>query len=101
MPALPPIADSRFLADAALMKPIELPNNPAGQWGLGNPAVGYVVYKESGVPVKLDLSTITGSFTVMSINPKTGEVSKPVQTVKGGKAIDLMKLPGVVWIKRK
>lgn len=101
MPNLPAISDPRFLTDAALMKAIDLPEHLAGQWVMGNPAVGYVLYQESPASTKLDLTNATGSFTIMTINSKTGEVSKPIQTVKAGGVVALKELSGVIWAKRK
>ncbi|WP_461111819.1 DUF6298 domain-containing protein [Spirosoma jeollabukense] len=103
MPNIPAVADPQFLADATQMQPLELPHTPASQWAMGNDKTGYVLYSESATPVQLDLTKATGSFSVNYINPKTGDVVKSKEIVKGGSMVSLKKQSegaDVIWVKK-
>lgn len=99
--SIPPIADTQFLKDVSIMKPIvSLATN---QWILGNGKIGFVIYKESFETVKLDLTQINGTFSVSFINPKTGEVSTSNEKIKGGEIVEVKNQIGgntVVWLQK-
>ncbi|GAB3325120.1 DUF6298 domain-containing protein [Larkinella ripae] len=103
IPNLPVVTDPQFLADAAKMQPVELPHTPASQWALGNDKSGYILYNDAANPVSLDLTKATGSFLVSSIHPKTGQVLKAREVVKGGTVVSLKKQwegAEVIWVKK-
>jgi len=103
MPNVPTIADPRFMADAGQMQPLELPQKPANQWALGNDKTGYIIYSESAAPVQLDLTKATGTFQVSFVNPKTGQVTKSNEIVKGGGVVTLKSQSTgaeVIWVKK-
>lgn len=102
---IPAIADVRFLADAADMRPVNLPGGVAGQWALGNKEKGYIIYVDKPGPVKLDLGE--GTFRVRRIHPADGSIEKEVEKIKGGKEVTIAGLEHgtgpehgalVVWI---
>ncbi|GAB3955066.1 DUF6298 domain-containing protein [Spirosoma harenae] len=103
MPNVPPVADPQFMADATQMKPIDLSQMPAGQCLIGNDKIGYILYNESTNPAQLDLTKATGSFSVSYVNPKTGQISKLKDFVKGGNVVSLRKQGEgneVIWVKK-
>ena len=103
MPNIPVVTDPQFLADATQMQPLELPQTPANQWAMGNEKKGYILYSESTTPIQLDLTKATGSFSVNYINPKTGDVVKSKEIVKGGSMVSLKKQAEgaeVIWVKK-
>ncbi|GAB3996953.1 DUF6298 domain-containing protein [Spirosoma daeguense] len=103
MPNVPSISDPQFLADMAQMQPFELSQKPANQWAMGSEKTGYVLYNESPNPTELDLSKSVGSFTVSYINPKTGQISKSKEVLKGGSVVNLKKQGDgaeVIWVKK-
>jgi hypothetical protein len=101
---IPVISDPQFLKDASTMHVIGLPDNPTDQWALGSQNNGYIVYCDSGNPVKLDLKNASNDFRVRYIDPKDGRLLKGEETVKGGKIIEL-KAPQsgalIFWIMKK
>ncbi|GAA4496713.1 DUF6298 domain-containing protein [Hymenobacter ginsengisoli] len=100
--SVPRVADALFAAAVAGMLPTELPGKPAGQWALSNGKTSLLVYRESAAP--LDLSGLSGTFTVQRINPKTGALAATKETVKGGQTATLAKQGDeteVLWLERK
>ena len=99
--ALPTIKDPGFLADAAGMKPIDLPAKPEGQWVLANSGKAYIIYNSSSEAVKLDLSNSNKRFKVRWINPEDGTFLTKEEKIKGGKVVEL-KNPhsgaAVLWV---
>jgi hypothetical protein len=63
-----------------------------------NPGELYLVYLPTGGEAKLDLRSVTGSFSVRWFNPRTGGalMAGPVATVQGGGAVSLGLPPGDV-----
>ncbi|WP_338875294.1 DUF6298 domain-containing protein [Spirosoma sp. SC4-14] len=103
MPNVPPVADPQFLADAAQMQPVELAKKQTNQWALGSEKAGYIVYTEANTSVELDLTKSAGSFSVSYINPKTGQITKSKDVVKGGSVVNLKKQTEgaeVIWVKK-
>ena len=103
LPNVPAITDSQFLADAAQMQAFDLPQTPASQWAMGNEKTGYILYNESANPIALDLSKVSGSFSVCYVNPKTGQVIKSKDVVKGGGMVSLKKHiedAEVIWVRK-
>ncbi|GAB3917508.1 DUF6298 domain-containing protein [Larkinella terrae] len=103
LPNIPPVSDPQLLADAAHMKPLDLPQTPENHWAMGDEKTGYLLYSESTNAVSLDLTKVTGLFSVSYVNPKTGQVAKSKETLKGGSVVSL-KNPtegaGIIWVKR-
>ncbi|GAB4021407.1 DUF6298 domain-containing protein [Spirosoma migulaei] len=103
MPSIPAVRDPQFLADAGQMQPLDLPQKPTRQWAMGDEKTGYIIYSESTAPVQLDLSKVTGSYSVSYVNPKTGQITKSNEVVKGGNVVSLDKQPEsteVIWVKK-
>ncbi len=103
MPNVSPVTDPQFLADATLMHPLELTQKPANQWALGDEKTGYILYNESTNAVELDLTKSVGSFSIYYVNPKTGQITKSMDVVKGGGMVSLKKQTEgleVIWIKK-
>ncbi|GAB4018692.1 DUF6298 domain-containing protein [Spirosoma koreense] len=103
MPNVPAVSDPEFLADATQMQPLELPQKPASQWALGNDKIGYIVYSEATNPVQLDLTKAAGSFSVQYVDPKTGQITKSKEGIKGGSLVSLKKQSDgeeVIWVKK-
>jgi hypothetical protein len=101
---LPAISHSRFLADASTMLPVTLPGQTVGQYILGNPETGFIVYNDSPSEVKVDLTNVKGSFKTRYINPRTGQISKEEVSVKSGGVANLKASEAgysVVWLSRK
>jgi len=70
---------------------------------MANPEKGYLIYNEGQNAVKLDLSQQKATFKVSYINPKTGEISKQEDKVKGGKTIQLNNKSSettVIWLRK-
>ena len=59
---VPAVADPKFAIDASAMKAIELNGKPQGQFALGNPEKGYIVYSASADAIHLNLAT--GNYLV-------------------------------------
>lgn len=93
MPDLPETTDKRLLAAIPKMQPWP---EAGGQnrWVLREPGRQYLVYGSD--KSELDLSAESGSFQLYQVNPRTGRVTTPAQTVRAGTAIALP--PGVVWL---
>jgi hypothetical protein len=98
---IPVIRDPRFLADAAVMLPVDLPGNPDRQWALGSKEKGLIIYSDKPGPVKADLSAMNGTFRVYRIHPADGTMEKEALKIKGGKIVEMAgpdKGPVVLWI---
>ncbi|MEQ7799710.1 DUF6298 domain-containing protein [Pedobacter sp. ASV1-7] len=81
----------QVLLNGATLKPVELSGKPKGQYALVNPGQSYVLYNSSTAALKLDLTRLSGNYTVKRINPGTGVVVKE-EKIKGGSAIEFNKL---------
>jgi len=97
---LPVIKDKSFLQEASAMSALtEL--NTEKQYVLGNPEKGYIIYTEDG-DLNLNINN-NNKYTLLWINPKTGEVINTKQVIKGNEEIKITtpdKSAGVVWIKK-
>ncbi|MBD2705149.1 pectate lyase [Spirosoma sp. BT702] len=103
MPNVPSLTDPQFLAEAAKMHPLDLPQTPANQWALGDEKTGYILYNESSNAVQLDLTKAAGTFTIYFVNPKTGQITKSNDVAKGGSVVSLKKQSEgaeVIWLKK-
>ncbi|WP_114782518.1 DUF6298 domain-containing protein [Botryobacter ruber] len=92
-----------LLADAATMKPADLPGKPEGQWALQNGGKGYIVYSASGKPVQLDLSGNSGNYKVQWFDAETGKLLDKAERVKAGKVLQLQSPKAgaaVVWVTK-
>ncbi|MNL09397.1 hypothetical protein D3C87_1301570 [compost metagenome] len=83
--------DQSLLSAAASMKPFALPGKPAGQYCLANAGKSYLFYNASSTPVKLDLSTATGTYTVKHLNTRSGALLKE-EKIKAGSIIEFNKV---------
>ncbi|HEY4061068.1 MAG TPA: DUF6298 domain-containing protein [Puia sp.] len=103
---IPFIKDSRMLADAAGMQPVDLPGNPHGQWALANKngdRKGYIIYCDNAGPVQVDLGGMSGSFSVHRINPRDGAMDAAILKIRGGQIATIPaggKGPVVFWITK-
>ena len=96
---LPKLSNKNFLKDASSMQ-IMKSLNADGQYVLGNPAKGYIVYTENK-SIKLDLSGTKNKYDAYWVNTKTGEIQKNKQQVKGGTIIELDSQNAVLWLVKK
>lgn len=102
MPALPAIAAPGFLEDASKMQLMEIAGKPAGQWMLGNKAVGLIIYSTAANAIRPDLSGFNGKLRATWLNPADGSVIKE-ENIEGGKTAE-MESPRhgsvVLWISK-
>ncbi|MDR2937805.1 MAG: DUF6298 domain-containing protein [Prevotellaceae bacterium] len=93
------VRNKEFLTAATGMQPTQEGANLV----LSNAAGERIVYAANGA-VSLDLTALSGKYTAQWINPKSGELYKKPQAVKGGSKVDL-KSPeagvSVLWLKKK
>jgi hypothetical protein len=99
----PKIDDPKFMSDATIMKPIELLGKPLGQWALGDPEKGYIVYNTSLKPVLLTIAK-TMVYDIKWIDPKDGHVIRQDKNINADQ-FDLVKPPQpgpvIMWASRK
>ncbi|MBQ9477546.1 MAG: pectate lyase [Bacteroidales bacterium] len=88
MVSLPQIADKAFYTKVLEMAPMEAVTVDGAQWGMGKPALGYVVYAQ-GKAAKLDLSADKTSYKARWINPQTGAFVGKTLRVRGGSVVEL------------
>lgn len=103
LPNIPVVQNPKFLQEVATMKPVKLSEKTANQWAMSNPEKGYLIYNEGQNAVKLDLTQQKATFKVTYINPKTGEISKQEEKVKGGKMVQLDNKSSettVIWLRK-
>ena len=101
MASIPSVADTQFLKDLSIMKP--LASSSPQQWALGNANIGFVIYTDAS-EASLDLTAVPNSFSVKFIHPKTGEVVSSNDSVKGGSVVTIKNQTGaasVIWLKNK
>lgn len=103
IPKLPQTADKDLLKAAARMKPYDLPENPEGQFALAEPGQQYLIYANFGQEIAIDLTGVTGDFTVSQIELETGTAKPYGHVIPGGgkTEIDLTSTPCLLWLKRK
>lgn len=94
LPGLDPGLSSAVVA----MHPIDLADHPPGQWALGEPDRGYLVYSTSAGSARLDLTSAEGSYAVRFVNPKTEHVSDTSASLSGGSVTDVKGPGGAPWI---
>nr|WP_249665364.1 DUF6298 domain-containing protein [Mucilaginibacter sp. Bleaf8] len=100
LPNLPAGTDAQLLSAAAGMKPIEL--SVQGQWALGDPAKGFIVYTNTGNTVELKTDP-AARYTARWIDPETGKYLTKGSSVKGNSISNLTSPksgPAVLWLKR-
>ncbi|OCX53047.1 pectate lyase [Mucilaginibacter sp. PPCGB 2223] len=98
--AVPAVANPQFAVDASAMKGIEL--NTKGQYALGNPDKGYIVYNADPTPISLNMNN--GNYIIHWINPRDGRIVKEDETVTGGKTVELKAPNGgavIMWAQKK
>ncbi|MBE9665263.1 DUF6298 domain-containing protein [Mucilaginibacter boryungensis] len=102
LPVLPAGTDKQFLADASVMKPMDLPGTPSSQWALGSAAKGMIVYNNTDNAIHLNL-VANANYKVQWLDPKTGQVLTGGQQVKGGNGVEI-KSPStgasILWLSR-
>lgn len=99
---LPRIANEHFLEDASFMQSIPEMNS-ANQYVLGDKNKGLIIYT-SNKSIDLDLSKVTGKFTLYRINPVDGSIIKEKSEIKGETPLKLMNPTAkdvVIWLKKK
>ena len=100
---IPPIANDRFLIDAAAMTSLPNQNPKNAQWILGQQGTGYILFAKTG-QVNIDLSDDKTNYVLRWINPKTGEIIQPKSRIKGG-SLTQRQVPfegaGVAWLSKK
>lgn len=102
MATLPQLLPRLLLEQAAQMQPVEPSNKREGQWILGNPTTGFIVYSSSMDAVQLDLTQLKGNLKACWIDPKSGKEIQSEQ-VTGGKITELKNpthTPAVLWLCR-
>jgi len=100
---IPEISDTQFLADAIMMQPVDLPDNPQDKWALGNAEKGYIIYSNSQSPIQVDLTKSPAMFRIRWIDPKDGRILEQDERVSGGVIIEIENPqpdPVIIWIKR-
>ncbi|MDR1884318.1 MAG: DUF6298 domain-containing protein [Prevotella sp.] len=95
---LPKISNENFLEDASSMQTMKDPDIE-GQYILGNPAKGYIVYTENG-GIDLNMSSVNGKYDVYWIDAKTGDIKKD-KTIKGASKIKLNARSEILWLVKK
>lgn len=83
-------ANSSLLSAAATMKPFTLPTKISNQYGLANVGKSYILYNGSGDAIQLDLTKISGSFTMQIQNSRNGSILKE-EKVNAGTIVKINK----------
>ena len=97
---IPYIANDHFLTDVSKMQPIET-GSSNGQWTLGAPGTGYIVYSVNGT-ADFDLTNDRGRYIVRYIDPKTGLVAGNTQRVRGGQKLSFKASDyPIIWLSAK
>jgi hypothetical protein len=90
-----------FFASAASMRPVDLPNAPAGQYVLGNTQKEFIIYGRSLSPA--DIGQATGPARVCWIDPRSGSLLGEQKLDAGAPPSDLKNPasgPVVMWVTR-
>lgn len=101
--AIPAVSLPGFLSQAADMSPVDLPGSPEGQWALGSPESGYIIYSRSSDPVRVPVQDKKSRFTIRWINPENGEAIGKEARVRGdelGSIKSPRQGPVVLWVHR-
>jgi hypothetical protein len=103
IPNLPATTDKNLLAALSRMKPINLPDEVAGQYALAEPGESYLVYASSGQTIQLDLTNVKGYFEAHWLNPRNGSIVSGGDKVAGGEKVELAPVfnPCVLWLKKQ
>ncbi|WDF69075.1 DUF6298 domain-containing protein [Sphingobacterium oryzagri] len=97
MANIPKVADPKFLQEAADMSAVVEQDT----WMLKSPSAA-IVYQSKTTDLELDLSAWKGTYKIVHIHPKTGEVLK-TETRRPGKKIAIKKDsngPEILWITK-
>ena len=103
LPELPEISDPLFLKDATRMKPVPLLKESAKSYALGKEGFGLILYCDSTDAVEVDLTAFKGSYKIMKVDPKTGNVTDSKKQISGGR---IEKIEGftnehpIIWLKK-
>ncbi len=81
--ATPKVDNPQFLADASSMQGLEL--NTKGQYALGNPEKGYIVYSTAADALHLNLANAKGNFVVRWIDARSGRSIKEDGNISDGR----------------
>jgi hypothetical protein len=98
LPNLPQTTDARLLEAIPQMKPWAEASG-TNRWVLCEPGNQYLVYSSDKTSAEFDLSAESGSFQVRTVDPRTGKVATPAETVPAGKNVLLPK--GVIWLTKE
>lgn len=71
------------------MKPVDLPAKIEKQYALRNEEGEYIIYNESGKPLKIDFSNNKETYSLHHIDPKTGLDIGKEEMIKGGSIIEI------------
>ncbi len=98
---IPKMSVPGFLASVASMRPLDLPNGPAGQYVFANAEKEFVVYSRSSSPVSLGQAS--GASRVCWIDPRSGSLLGE-QKLDAGASLSDVKSPAsgpvVMWVTR-
>ncbi|WP_233268851.1 DUF6298 domain-containing protein [Mucilaginibacter lacusdianchii] len=100
LPNLPAGVDTQFLAASSDMK--STAGTTEGEWVLGNPTKGFIVYTNTTNSLKLNLDA-DARYTARWIDPETGKFLKGTIQIKGSNAANLTSPKSgavVLWLKR-
>jgi len=100
--AIPASTNPVFLADAKTMHAVEVPESATGQYALENTGKGRIIYAPAADVINLNLAA--GTYNVRWLDPKTGQLLKEEQQVKGGNMLNLKAPksgPIILWATRK
>lgn len=97
--SLPTVDNKQFFKDATKMD-VVTQENKEGQYVLGNPSVGYIVYSENK-NLDIDFIDSKNTYDVYWINSKTGNITKGKQRLKGGSSMQIEKQEAVLWLIKK
>ena len=98
---IPGISEAGLLEQAASMRPIDMPDMPAGQWILGNARGESIVYCRSAGFMKLDLRAGSSPVTVCWIDPRDGSLLERQMLDRDAENAELKSPrsgPVVVWV---
>jgi len=102
MPNLPRTTDDRLLEAIPQMTPW-VAGSGDNRWVLREAGKQYLVYLGPNAPIELDLTQESRTFSVRTLNLKTGAVADLSDKIAGGQKVNLPKKgngPAVIWLVR-
>jgi hypothetical protein len=83
--------NKEILSSAAAMKTFLPAGNNAKQYGLANAGTAYILYNASNDAINLDLSKVTGTFSLKVLNTRNGETIKE-EKINAGAIVKINKI---------